>query len=276
MSQADKIFIKNCKDILNEGYSDRNGEVRPVWADGEPAYAISKFGIVNTYDLSKEFPLLTLRKINWSAALDEILWIWQKKSNNVHDLHSQIWDSWADSDGSIGKAYGYQLAQVAEYPEGRFDQVDRVLWQLKNEPTSRRIMTNLYIPADLHDMNLYPCAYSVTFNVEGHKLNAILNQRSQDMLTANNWNVVQYALLVEMLAQVNHLEPGKLIHVIANAHIYERHIDLVRELIHNTQYEAPQIILDHEIDNFYDFSLGDFALYNYQFSDFKHKIPVAI
>ena len=276
MSQADEIFVDNCKTILNEGYCDTDSVVRPVWSDGTPAYTISKFGIVNTYDLSREFPLLTIRNINFSAALDELLWIWQKKSNNVRDLNSHIWDSWADEDGSIGKAYGYQLAQVAEYPEGQFDQVDRVLWQLKNEPLSRRIMTNLYIPQDLHEMNLYPCAHSVTFNVEGHKLNAILNQRSQDMLTANNWNVVQYAALVRMLAQVNNLEPGKLIHVIANAHIYDRHIDLVRELVQNEQYEAPELITNRKVDNFYDFILGDFALYNYQFSDFKHKIPVAI
>lgn len=276
MSQADEIFVDNCKAILNEGHWDTDSVVRPVWSDGTPAYTISKFGIVNTYDLSREFPLLTIRNINFFAALDELLWIWQKKSNNVRDLNSHIWDSWADEDGSIGKAYGYQLAQVAEYPEGRFDQVDRVLWQLKNEPLSRRIMTNLYIPQDLHEMNLYPCAHSVTFNVECYKLNAILNQRSQDMLTANNWNVVQYAALVYMLAQVNDLEPGKLIHVIANAHIYDRHIDLVRELVQNEQHEAPKLITNSKVANFYDFNLGDFALYNYQFSDFKHKIPVAI
>ena len=276
MSQADKIFVDNCQDILDNGYWDTDSVVRPVWFDGTPAYTISKSGIVNTYDLSREFPLLTIRNTNFFAALDELLWIWQKKSNNVRELGSHIWDSWADKNGSIGKAYGYQLAQVAEYPEGQFDQVDRVLWQLKNEPNSRRIMTNLYIPSDLHEMNLYPCAHSVTFNVEGHKLNAILNQRSQDMLTANNWNVVQYAALVYMLAQVNNLEPGKLIHVIANAHIYDRHIALVRELVQNEQYEAPELIVNPAIDNFYDFNLGDFALYNYQFSDFKHKIPVAI
>ena len=276
MSQADEIFVDNCKTILNEGYFDTPSKVRPHWSDGTPAYTISKFGIVNTYDLSREFPLLTIRNINFFAALDELLWIWQKKSNNVRDLNSHIWDSWADEDGSIGKAYGYQLAQVAEYPEGRFDQVDRVLWQLKNEPLSRRIMTNLYIPQDLHEMNLYPCAHSVTFNVEGHKLNAILNQRSQDMLTANNWNVVQYAALVYMMAQVNNLEPGKLIHVIANAHIYDRHIALVGELVQNEQYEAPDLNINYKVNNFYDFNLGDFALYNYQFSDFKHKIPVAI
>ena len=276
MSQADEIFVDNCQDILDNGYWDTSSKVRPHWSDGTPAYTISKFGIVNTYDLSREFPLLTIRKTNFFAALDELLWIWQKKSNNVRELGSHIWDSWADENGSIGKAYGYQLAQVAEYPEGQFDQVDRVLWQLKNEPSSRRIMTNLYIPQDLHEMNLYPCAHSVTFNVEGHKLNAILNQRSQDMLTANNWNVVQYAALIYMLAQVNNLEPGKLIHVIANAHIYDRHIDLVRELVQNEQYEAPELITNRKVDNFYDFILGDFALCNYQFSDFKHKIPVAI
>ena len=276
MSQADEIFVDNCKTILNEGYFDTPSKVRPHWSDGTPADTSAKCGIVNLYDLSREFPLLTIRNTNFFAALDELLWIWQKKSNNVHDLNSHIWDSWADENGSIGKAYGYQLAQVAEYPEGRFDQVDRVLWQLKNEPLSSRIMTNLYIPQDLHEMNLYPCAHSVTFNVEGHKLNAILNQRSQDMLTANNWNVVQYAALIYMLAQVNNLEPGKLIHVIANAHIYDRHIDLVRELVQNEQYEAPDLNIDYKVDNFYDFTLGDFALYNYQFSDFKHKIPVAI
>ena len=236
MSKADKIFINTCRDILDNGVWDTEFEVRPVWADGTPAHTIKKFCIVNRYNLAEEFPIITLRKTNFEAAVDEILWIWQKKSNNVHDLHSHIWDSWADASGSIGKAYGYQLGVKHKYKEGEFDQVDRVLFDLKHNPQSRRILTNIYNFQDLHEMNLYPCAYSMTFNVAGGKLNAILNQRSQDTLTANNWNVVQYAVLVHMFAQVSGLQAGELVHVISDAHIYDRHIPIVEEVLKNPQY----------------------------------------
>ncbi len=231
MSMADRIFISNCRDILSTGVWDTNFEVRPRWADGSPAHTIKKFGIVNRYDLSKEFPILTLRRTYWKSAVDELLWIWQKKSNNIKDLKGHIWDSWADENGSIGKAYGYQLGIKHKYPEGEFDQVDRVIYDLKHNPASRRILTNLYNFEDLHEMGLYPCAYSVTFNVSGDKLNAILNQRSQDMLTASNWNVVQYAVLVHMMAQVAGLKVGELVHVIADAHIYDRHVALVKKIL---------------------------------------------
>ena len=245
MSQADKIFIDMCKDILENGTSTEGEKVRPKWEDGSFAYTIKQFGVVNRYDLSKEFPLLTLRRTALKSATDEMLWIWQQKSNNIHDLHSHIWDSWADEDGSIGKAYGYQLGVKHQYKEGMMDQVDRVSYDLKHNPYSRRIMTNIYVHQDLHEMNLYPCAYSMTFNVTkkpGHDrltLNAILNQRSQDILTANNWNVVQYAVLLHMIAQVCGMEVGELVHVIADAHIYDRHIPLVKELISRPCYDAP-------------------------------------
>ena len=196
MSYADKVFVENVKDILENGVWDTDKEVRPHWEDGTPAHTVKKFCVVNRYDLQKEFPIITVRRTFFKSAIDEILWIWQKKSNNVHDLKSRIWDSWADENGSIGKAYGYQLAKKSIYKEGEFDQVDRVLFDLKNNPQSRRIMTNIYNFDDLHEMNLYPCAYSMTFNVSGDTLNGILNQRSQDTLTANNWNVVQYAVLL--------------------------------------------------------------------------------
>ena len=276
MSKADKIFADMCRDIIENGWSDEACEVRPRWEDGTPAHTIKKFGVVNRYDLSEEFPILTLRPTYLKSAIDEVLWIWQKKSNNVKDLKSDIWDSWADSDGSIGKAYGYQMAVKHKYPEGEFDQVDRVLFDLKNNPYSRRIMTNIYVHSDLSEMNLYPCAYGVTFNVSGNRLNAVLNQRSQDVLAANNWNVVQYSALLMMFAQVSGLQPGELVHVIADAHIYDRHVPVVKELIERTPYKAPKLIMNDEIKNFYDFTVDDFALENYQAGEQIKNIPIAV
>ncbi|NDO47275.1 thymidylate synthase [Clostridium sp. MD294] len=276
MSKADEIFIANCKDILENGYSSENEKVRPHWEDGTPAYTMKRFGVVNRYDLSEEFPLLTLRYTNWKAAIDEVLWIWQKKSNNVNDLNSHIWDAWADKNGSIGKAYGYQLGIKHQYKEGMFDQVDRVLYDLKQNPYSRRIMTNIYNFSDLNEMNLYPCAYSMTFNVTGKKLNAILNQRSQDTLTANNWNVVQYSALLMMFAQVSGLEAGELVHVISDMHIYDRHIAMVKELLKRETKKAPKVTLNTEIKNFYDFTVNDFIVENYEYGVSLGKIPVAI
>ena len=282
MSMADTIFIEMCKDILENGTSTEGEKVRPHWPDGTPAYTIKKFGVVNRYDLSKEFPILTLRKTALKSATDEMLWIWQKKSNNIHDLHSHIWDEWADEDGSIGKAYGYQMGVKHRYKEGMFDQVDRVIYDLKNNPFSRRIMTNLYVHQDLYEMNLYPCAYSMTFNVtqkKGHSrltLNAILNQRSQDVLTANNWNVVQYAVLVHMLAQVCGMEAGELVHVIADAHIYDRHIPIIRELIERNPFPAPKFSLNPDVKDFYEFTRSDVSLENYQAGEQVRDIPVAI
>lgn len=276
MSYADKVFVKNIKDILKHGVFDTDCPVRPKWKDGTPAHTIKKFCIVNRYDLSKEFPIITIRKTGYKNAIDELLWIWQKKSNNIKDLASHIWDSWADENGSIGKAYGYQLGVKHKYKEGMIDQVDRVLFDLKNNPTSRRIMTNIYNHADLNEMNLYPCAYSVTFNVTGNKLNAILNQRSQDMLTANNWNVCQYAVLVHMFARASGLEVGELVHVIADAHIYDRHIPIVKEIIKHKQYKAPKFIVDENVKDFYDFKVDSFKFENYKYNDKKYKIEVAI
>ena len=276
MSLADQIFINTCRDILDNGISDSDLPVRPKWLDGTPAHTVKKFCIVNRYDLSKEFPIITLRRTPFKSAIDELLWIWQKKSNNVHDLNSHIWDSWADESGSIGKAYGYQLGIKHIYPEGEFDQVDRVIYDLKHNPQSRRILTNIYNFQDLHEMHLYPCAYSMTFNVTGNKLNAILNQRSQDTLTANNWNVVQYAVLVHMLAQVSRLEVGEFVHVISDAHIYDRHIPIVEEILKNPQYPAPMFKMNKDIKNFYDFTVDDFELINYQFTKLESKIEVAV
>ncbi len=275
MSYADKVFVENVEDILHNGVSDEDQEVRPRWEDGTPAHTIKKFGIVNRYDLSKEFPITTLRRTYYRSAIKELLWIWQKKSNNIHDLDSHVWDKWADETGSIGKAYGYQLGVKHHYKEGDFDQVDRVIYDLKHNPASRRIMTNIYNHQDLHEMNLYPCAYSMTFNVSGNKLNAILNQRSQDMLTANNWNVCQYAVLVQMLAQVCGYTPGELVHVIADAHIYDRHIPLIKKLIQQKQYEAPKFEIDKSVKDFYDFTADSFKMENYQYNDEKYHIEVA-
>lgn len=276
MSYADKLFIDMCQDIIDNGFSTEGEKVRPKWEDGSYAYTIKKFGVVNRYDLSKEFPALTLRKTALKSCVDEMLWIWQKKSNNVHDLNSHIWDSWADENGSIGKAYGYQMGVKHKYKEGMMDQVDRVIYDLKNNPYSRRIMTNIYVHQDLSEMNLYPCAYSVTFNVTGDRLNAILNQRSQDILAANNWNVVQYAVLVHMLAQVCGFKAGELIHVIADAHIYDRHIPLIKELISREPYEAPTFWLNPEVKDFYDFTVDDVRLDNYVTGPQIKNIPVAV
>lgn len=282
MSVADNIFIAMCKDILENGASTEGEKVRPKWEDGSFAYTIKKFGVVNRYDLSKEFPASTLRKTAIKSCIDELLWIWQKKSNNVHELNSHIWDSWADETGSIGKAYGYQMGVKHKYREGEMDQVDRVIYDLKNNPYSRRIMTNLYVHQDLHEMNLYPCAYSVTFNVtkrndsEKLTLNAILNQRSNDILAANSWNVCQYAILIHMLAQACDFEVGELIHVIADAHIYDRHIPIIKELIERTPYDAPTLWINPEVKDFYKFTVDDFELRDYKFGPKVAKIPVAV
>lgn len=282
MSLADKIFIDMCTDILDNGCSTEGEKVRPKWEDGSSAYTVKQFGVVNRYDLRKEFPILTLRRTALKSATDELLWIWQKKSNNIHDLSSHIWDEWADEDGSIGKAYGYQMSVKHQYKEGMMDQVDRVLYDLKNNPFSRRIMTNIYVHHDLHEMNLYPCAYSMTFNVTQRKdedrltLNAILNQRSQDVLAANNWNVVQYAVLVHMFAQVCNMNVGELVHVIADAHIYDRHIPIIKELIKREPYPAPVFHLNPDVKDFYAFTKDDVSLENYQFGPQIENIPIAI
>ena len=276
MSYADERFIQNCREILSDGVWDTDREVRPRWEDGTPAHTIKKFGIINRYDLQKEFPILTLRRTYWKTAVDELLWIWQKKSNNVHDLNAHIWDQWADETGSIGKAYGYQLSVKHHYPEGDMDQVDRVLYDLKHNPASRRIMTNIYNFQDLSEMHLYPCAYSMTFNVSGNVLNAILNQRSQDMLAANNWNVVQYAVLVHMMAQVSGLVPGELVHVIADAHIYDRHVPIVENMLKQTPSAAPKFTVDPAVTDFYAFTRDSFRLEGYTPAPFADQIPIAI
>ena len=276
MSLADKIFIETCRNIIDNGTWDTDLPVRPRWEDGTPAHTVKKFCIVNRYDLTKEFPIISLRRTAFKSAIDEILWIWQKKSNNIKDLNSHIWDSWADETGSIGKAYGYQLGVKHKYKEGEFDQVDRVLFDLKNNPTSRRIMTNIYTFQDLNEMHLYPCAYSMTFNVVGDTLNGILNQRSNDVLTANNWNVVQYAILLHMFAQVSGLKVGELVHVIADAHIYDRHVPIVEKILKNPQFKAPKLWINPEVKNFYDFTVDDFKLEDYEFTKLEDKIEVAI
>ena len=276
MSRADEIFIQNCRDILASGVWDTDREVRPHWADGTPAHTVKKFGIVNRYDLREEFPILTIRRTYWKTAVDELLWIWQKKSNNVHDLNAKIWDQWADETGSIGKAYGYQLGVKHHYPEGDMDQVDRVLYDLKHNPASRRILTNIYNFADLSEMHLYPCAYSMTFNVSGNTLNGILNQRSQDMLAANNWNVVQYSVLLHMFARAAGLEAGELVHVIADAHIYDRHVPIVEKMLSAPQSAAPTFTVDPNVTDFYQFTRDSFRLEGYTPAPFAEEIPIAI
>ena len=276
MSRADELYKATCRDILENGFSDENLEVRPHWSDGTPAHTVKRFGVVNRYNLAEEFPIMTLRRTYWKSAVDELLWIWQKKSNRIADLGSHVWDEWAGEDGTIGKAYGYQLGIKHQYKEGMFDQVDRVLYDLKHNPASRRILTNIYNFEDLHEMNLYPCAYSMTFNVSGSTLNAILNQRSQDMLAANNWNVVQYSVLVHMMAQVSGLEAGELVHVIADAHIYDRHVPIIEKLLEQDERPAPRFVMDKSITDFYRFTRDSFSLEGYDPQPFEDKIPVAI
>lgn len=282
MSKADQLFVSMCKDILDHGTTTEGEKVRPRWEDGSPAYTIKNFGVTNRYDLREEFPALTLRRTALKSAMDEILWIYQKKSNNINDLNSHIWDQWADESGSIGKAYGYQIAQKSHYPEGEFDQMDRVLYDLEHTPFSRRIMTNMYTFADLHQMNLYPCAYSVTYNVtqgEGDEkpvLNMVLMQRSQDILAANNWNVCQYAILLMMVARNVDMVAGELLHVIVDAHIYDRHVDIVRELIERPQYPAPRVSLNPDVTNFYDFTTDDLIVQDYSHGPQIKNIPIAV
>ncbi len=276
MSYADQVFISVCRDILDNGFRDDGLTVRPHWEDGTPAHTIKKFGVVNRYDLRKEFPIMTLRRTYFKSCVDELLWIWQKKSNDIHDLHSHVWDAWADENGTIGKAYGYQLSVKHRYSDGWYDQVDRVLKDLRENPASRRMLTNLFNHHDLSEMGLYPCAYSMTFNVTGNTLNAILNQRSQDMLTASNWNVCQYAVLVHMMAQVSGLEAGELVHVIADCHIYDRHVPIVERLIQRQPRPAPKLVIDPSVKNFYDFTVDSFQLEGYDPWPFDEKIEVAI
>lgn len=276
MSKADVLFVNMCKEILENGYSSEGQTVRARWEDGTPAHTIKTFGVVNRYNLAEEFPALTLRPTAIKTAVDEVLWIWQRKSNNIKDLKGHIWDEWADEEGSIGKAYGYQMGIKYKFAQGEMDQVDNVLWQLKNTPYSRRILTNIYKFDDLAEMNLEPCAYSMTFNVTGDRLNGILNQRSQDILAANNWNVVQYSVLLHMFAQVSGLKAGELVHVISDAHIYDRHIPVIEELIKRPQYPAPKLSLNPDITNFYDFTVDDIKIEDYQKNPQILNIPIAI
>lgn len=282
MSKADKIFVAMCEDIISNGTTTEGQKVRPHWEDGSAAYTIKQFGVCNRYDLREEFPALTLRRTALKSAMDEVLWIYQRKSNNIHDLKSHIWDEWADEAGSIGKAYGYQIGVKSHYPEGDFDQMDKVLYDLRNTPFSRRIMTNTYVFADLSEMNLYPCAYSVTYNVtqragdERPTLNMVLNQRSQDVLAANNWNVCQYAILLMMVAQTVGMVPGQLVHMIADAHIYDRHVDIIRELISRPQHAAPRVNLNPNVTDFYAFTTDDLLVEGYEHGPQVKDIPIAV
>ena len=281
MSYADKLFKETCRDILQNGTDTRGEKVRPRWEDtGEYAYTIKRFGVVNRYDLRKEFPAITLRRIALKSAMDEILWIYQKKSNNIHDLNSHIWDEWADENGSIGTCYGDVVGRKFLYKGEQTDQMDYVLRQLKENPYSRRIMTNMYQFAYLHSGALDPCCYSMTYNVtktrEGLVLNAVLNQRSQDMLAANGWNVCQYAILLMMVAQVNQMIPGELVHVIADAHIYDRHVPMIEELMEREEHPAPRVWLNPQVKDFYDFTTQDLHVENYVTGEQIQNIPIAV
>lgn len=282
MSKADDIFVDMCTDILENGTTTEGQKVRPHWEDGTPAYTIKRFGVCNRYDLREEFPAITLRRTALKSCMDEVLWIYQRKSNNVHDLHSHIWDEWADETGSIGKAYGYQVGKVSHYADGDYDQMDRVLKDLRENPYSRRIMTNLYTFSDLSEMHLYPCAYNAIYNVTQEPgesrptLNMLLVQRSQDVLAANNWNVCQYAILLMMVAQVSNMNAGELVHMIADAHIYDRHVPIIRELISRPRHAAPKVSLNPEVTDFYQFTTDDLFVEDYECGPQVKNIPIAI
>lgn len=319
MSYADKVFKENLRDILENGSSTKGQKVRPHWEDGTPAYTIKQFGVANTYDLRKEFPAITIRRTALKSCMDEILWIFQRKSNNIKDLKPHIWDEWADKNGSIGKAYGYQIGsqflhhtitdkeygklfdQNKDYEEdenGRklypsigydlgdstdvyMDQMDAVLYDLKNNPFSRRIITNIFNMQELHEMNLQPCCWSCTFNVTDEELDKLvlnmqLTQRSNDMIAANNWNVAQYAILLMMVAQVSDMIPGKLFHVITDQHIYYRHIGIAQMLLNRPEHPAPKVSLNPEIKNFYDFTTDDLIVNGYITEPQIKDIPIAI
>ena len=284
MTQADENFIKTCEEIFKKGYSSEGTNVRTRWEDGTEANYYSIVGVQNKYDLEKEFPMITLRNNSKTIknAIDEILWIWQKKSNKISELNSHIWDKWAGEDGKIGKAYGYQLAKKYEFKtkDGikEMDQVDYVLYLLKNDPSSRRIMTNLFNHEELKDMNLEPCAYGTQWLVKEGKLHLILNQRSQDMLTANGWNVMQYATLQCMFAQVAGLKPGTLTHNIGDCHIYDRHVPLVKKLLEAKPVECkPKLVINNPTKDFYEFKVEDFEIKDYDYNKEVKigKIPVA-
>ena len=283
MSKADDIFISMCEDIIANGTTTEGQAVRPHWEDGSAAYTIKRFGVCNRYDLREEFPALTLRRTGLKSAMDEILWIYQRKSNNIADLKPHIWDEWADETGSIGKAYGFQVGVVSHYSDGDYDQMDRVLKDLRETPFSRRIMTNLYNVHDLSEMHLYPCAYNAVYNVTDDRredgrltLNMVLMQRSQDVLAANNWNVCQYALLLMMVAQASGMVAGELVHMIADAHIYDRHVDIVRELITRETHPAPRVTLNPEVTDFYAFTTDDLIIEDYVTGPQVKNIPIAV
>ena len=328
MSKFDYTFKSMCEDILDSGIVSDGETVRPKWEDGSDAHTVKKFAVVNRYDVGKEFPVPTQRPLAFKSCVEEMLWIWQLHSNNVNDLNTRIWDSWADSDGSIGTAYGYQIGKESFYyiksndivsdiqkafPNMKYDkdecvlyhdglggghkiflgsvcdgvclvemnQIDKVIYDLVHTPFSRRIIAHMYNFDELSTMNLYPCAYSCTFNVtvdcRGNKvLNLLLNQRSQDILAANAWNVSQYSVLLHMVAHHVGMRVGELVHVIADAHIYDRHIPIIQELIERDTYEAPTFRLNKSVKDFYDFTVDDVSLINYKHGDAIKGVPIAV
>ena len=300
MSLADKYFKEAANKILTEGYSDESMQVRPHWEDGTPAHTIKTFCYVCRYDLSKEFPILTLRRQAFKTMIKELLWMWQMKSNNINDVDFHIWDQWADENGSIGKTYSYQLAQkyghhkikegedLSSYPSAEIgndgwvylDQVDGVLYDLKNNPASRRIITNMWQIKDLKDMNLAPCVYETLWDITPDgKLNMTLIQRSGDMCAAaapGGFDTIEYATLLYLMAHVCGYKPGEFVHIVNNLHIYDRHIDIIKKVCNNPEYDAPKLWINTDKTDFYDFTIDDFKLIDYQSTKLEEKIEVAI
>ena len=280
MSKADQFFRDQMKVIRETGFNDKDFKVRAKWeADNAPAHTVKTFGYVTRYDLSKEFPILTLRSQGFKGAVKECLWIFQKKSTNINDLGLHIWDAWADENGDLGRTYAYSLREKIQYPEGAFDQVDYLLYQLKNNPMDRRMMLQLFDPHNVIHTKLPPCVMTYLFDVAGGKLNMTVIQRSADALAAGaagGWDEVGEAVLQHMLAQVSGLQVGTMVHLVNNLHVYDRHMQYIDEILANPEYESPVLKVNPNVTNFYDFKPEDFELVGYKSTKLSTKFDVAV
>jgi thymidylate synthase len=264
MSLADQIFISNCRDIIDNGVWDTDREVRPRWEDGAPAHTVKKFGIVNRYDLSKEFPILTIRRTYWKSAIDELLWIWQAKSNNVRELRTRVWDAWADENGELGPVYGKQWRSW-QCPDGRVvDQISDLINQIKTNPDSRRLMVCAWNPADVDKMALPPCHCLFQFYVVNGKLSCQLYQRSADVFLGVPFNIASYALLTMMIAQVCGLQPGEFVHTFGDVHIYKNLYAQVDEQLTREPRPLPKMVINPEVTDIFSFQFEDFKLEGYE------------
>ena len=263
MSYADKLFIDMCSDIIENGYSTEGEKVRPKWPDGTYAYTIKKFGVVNRYDLSKEFPAITLRKTYIRSAIDEILWIWQKKSNNVHDLNSHIWDEWADANGDLGPIYGVQWRHWKTSDGGYIDQISNLIHQIKTNPDSRRLVVSAWNVGEIDKMALPPCHMFFQFYVAQGKLSCQLYQRSCDIFLGVPFNIASYSLLTHMIAQQCDLDVGDFIWTGGDCHIYNNHFEQVKLQLSREPRPYPKLIIKRRPDSIFDYNFEDFEIVDY-------------